>query len=86
MVDILFQFVTHSYVCSLAMYLCEMSTLDDVPPAFGSDIKPSVFLDKLSTNIVQFVFLEPENLDVALRACGKQMPSPVYCICRTGLQ
>ena len=44
------------------------------------------FLDKLSRRVVEFVFLEPENLKCVYRAAGEteMVATQTYCICQEG--
>ena len=81
-----FQFATHSYACMLAMHLCGMEGLNDVPSSLDPNTKESEFLDKLSRRVVEFVFLEPENLKCVFRAAGEteKVAAQTYCICQEG--
>ena len=81
-----FQFATHSYACMLAMHLCGMEGLNDVPSSLDPKSKESEFIDKLSRRVVEFVFLEPENLKCVYRAAGEteMVATQTYCICQEG--
>lgn len=87
LVQFLLQFATHSYICSLGMKLCGLSSVDGVPAAFPTDSRHRAkFLRNLAARVVDFVFLKPKGVSATVRAGGDaaRTPVPNYCICGEG--
>ena len=82
----LFQFVTHGYACMLAMKLMGTSTPDEVPLAFPeSKQQQSVFLTKLATAIVDYIFISVDGVNRVIKLSGEQLTTQSdYCLCRGG--
>ena len=82
----LFQFVTHGYACMLAMNLMGTSAPDEVPLAFPeSKQQQSVFLTKLATAIVDYVFIAVDGVNRVIKLSGEELTTQSdYCLCRGG--
>jgi len=70
-----------------ALSVMKLKTVDDVPVGFLSDAhKQRLWLDRLSEQIVDFVWLGPSHEDIQTVAnayIGTGATSP-YCVCKSG--
>ena len=74
--------MTHAYTVSLAMEICGTVEINGVPKSLAKcPASAPVFLQKLATRVVDYLFVPPSNVAAALRIAGEQPEESSYCIC-----
>ena len=64
------------------MEICGTVEIDDIPKSLlKCPASAPVFLQKLATRVVDYLFVPPSNVAAALRITGEQPDESCFCIC-----